>query len=147
MEQFRHENITMKVKPSKKLGKLMVKVDSRTKPKVAAAFFSVQRRMPTVRLKKILATTDFSASSMEGVRYAVSLAEKLDAAVALVHVLEPVSPFAGMESVVLTRGDSELVEQTKRRLTRLAERQSRKGSVSRSAVGICLDARTGSQQP
>ena len=70
---------------------------------------------------KILATTDFSDESRSGVRYAVALAEKLGAAVALLHVIEPPSRIAGMEAVVLVREDSEAVGLPRRaQLARLA---------------------------
>ena len=40
-------------------------------------------------IQTILATTDFSDESRAGVRFAVALAGKLNATVALLHVVEP----------------------------------------------------------
>ena len=71
---------------------------------------------------------------MEGVRYATSLADKLGAAVALVHVIEPAPRFSGMDQVVLAQSDAEVVEQAERQLARVAKRQSKKGCVVRSFV-------------
>ena len=82
--------------------------------------------VPTARpnIREILATTDFSDESRAGVRYAVALAEKLNAAVALLHVVEPPSRLAGMEAVALVREDSEVAELARVQLKTLAERES-----------------------
>ena len=93
----------MKIKPSKKLETLMREVRARTEPRAAAALFGAARKLPAVRLKKLLAPVDFSMFSMAGVRYAVSLADKLGAALALVHVVEPAPLFGGEESLLLAR--------------------------------------------
>lgn len=129
-----HETITMKIKPSQKLKKAILEVNPQTEPRVAAALFRTARRLPAVRCKKILTTTDFSKSSMEGVRYATSLADKLGASVALVHVVEPAPRFSGMDQVVLAQGEAEVAKQAERQLAGLAERQSKKGCVVRSFV-------------
>ena len=76
------------------------------------------------RIRKILATTDLSDESLAGVRYAVALAEKLSAAVALLHVIEPPSRMAGMEAVAFAREDSEVTELARAQLKTLAERAS-----------------------
>ena len=78
-----------------------------------------------LRLKTILATTDFSGESLTGVRYAMNLAEKLGANVALLHVVEPVSRLSGMESVVLARGDSEVLALARAQLAALAKREGK----------------------
>ncbi len=51
------------------------------------------------KIRTILAATDFSNESLAGVRHAMALAEKLGAAVALVHVVELVPRMPGMEAV------------------------------------------------
>jgi nucleotide-binding universal stress UspA family protein len=76
------------------------------------------------KIRKILATTDLSDESLAGVRYAVAFAEKLSAAVALVHVIEPTSRMAGMEAVALARDDSELTALARAQLKALTERES-----------------------
>ena len=101
----------MKLKPSTKPGK------NRRK-------FATPAASTNIRLKSILATTDFSDASRAGVRYAVALAEKLGAAVALAHVVEPPSRMAGMEGVVLARTDSEVTALARTQLETLAERES-----------------------
>lgn len=113
----------MKIKPSKKLKQTILEVNPQTEPRAAAALFKAAQKLPTVRLKKILATTDFSASSQAGVRCAVAFAKKLGAAIELVHVVEPALRFAGTDNVLLALDDSAVVEQAGKDLTKLAERQ------------------------
>ena len=74
-------------------------------------------------IQTILATTDFSDESRSGVRYAVALGEKLNAAVALFHVIEPPSRLSGVESVVLAREDSALTKLATEELAALAKRE------------------------
>lgn len=76
-------------------------------------------------IRQILATTDFSDESRAGVRYAVALAEKLNAAVALLHVFEPPLRFAGMEAMALNREDFEVGKLVPVLLKKLAESESR----------------------
>jgi len=124
----------MKIKPPKKLEKTIREVRAQTEPRAAAALFAVARKLPAVRLKKILATTDFSKPSLAGVRYAVSLADKVDAGVALVYVVEPAPRFAGLENVVLALDDAEVIELAERELARLAEKESKKDLAVRAFV-------------
>jgi len=69
----------MKRKPTKIAG------DIRRKSKAPPA---------RLRIQNILATTDLSSESIAGVRYAVALAEKMRAAVTLLHVVELPPPRA-----------------------------------------------------
>ena len=80
-------------------------------------------------VQKILITTDFSDDSRSGVRYAADLAGKLNADVALLHVVEPRSWMAGMEAVVLARTDAEEAALARAQLATLAKREV-KGSVT-----------------
>ncbi len=91
------------------------------------------------KIKKILATTDFSDASRHGVGYAVALAEKLGAAVALLHVVEPGSWVSNMGSVIWVREDSEVVASAREKLATMAEREG-KGEV---AVTFSVALRTG----
>lgn len=101
----------MKTKPSKKSAN-------------ARRNISVPRSRSKIR--EILATTDFSKESLAGVRYAVALAEKVGAAVALLHVVEfpPPTPMPGMRAVTLALQDSEIGKQARVRLKTLAKRES-----------------------
>jgi nucleotide-binding universal stress UspA family protein len=76
------------------------------------------------KLREILATTDFSDESRAGVRYAVALAEKLGAAVALLHVVEPTSQMAGIEAVPITGDGTERTTLARAQLKKLAQRAS-----------------------
>ncbi len=58
--------------------------------------------------KTILYPTDLSAHSPEIFRYAVSLAERYDAKIVIVHAVEPLSPFAkSMVDLYVTKEKSE----------------------------------------
>jgi nucleotide-binding universal stress UspA family protein len=119
----------MKITRSTKLETLLLDVNARTAPRVAAALFQAAPKLPAVRLKNILATTDFSKSSLAGVRYAAWLANKLGAALGLVHVVERARNFCGEEAVALVRNDLERMELAERQLSKLAHRLSKKGAV------------------
>lgn len=87
-----------------------------------------------VNIQNILATTDFSEASRAGARYAVALGKKLNAAVALLHVIEPPSRLSGVESVLLARPDSELTELAQKQLATLAKHESKGHVVVTSSV-------------
>ncbi len=87
-----------------------------------------------LKVNRVLATTDFSKESLVGVKKALALAEKINAAVMLLHVIEPPSRLAGLESLLLVRDEAGVVAQARSKLAALAEsaREGR-GTVS-SAV-------------
>jgi nucleotide-binding universal stress UspA family protein len=119
----------MKIKPSAKFRKLVLEVNARTEPRLAAALFKAARKLPAIRFKKILAATDFSDLSMRGVQYAISLGNKLGAAVTLIHVVKPSSHFTGTESALLLRDDLEVLELAERDLSKIAETLSKNNLV------------------
>ena len=90
-----------------------------------------------LEVQKILVTTDFSDGSRAGVRYAITLVEKLNATVVLLHVVEPPARMAGMESVVLARTDAEDAGLARAQLANLAK------SEVGSAVTVTTSVRTG----
>ena len=112
----------MKMKLSKKSGNTPRKITTTTTPP---------------KIIKILATTDFSDESRSGVRYAVALAEKLGAAVTLLHVLEPPSRMVEMEAVVLVREESQVVALARAQLATLVQREAR------GDVAVTFSVRTG----
>jgi nucleotide-binding universal stress UspA family protein len=126
----------MKIDPSKKLKQFIVEVTPRIQPRMAAALLAVAQKLPAVRLKKILATTDFSASSQVGVRCARAFAKKLDAAIELVYVVEPVVCFAGGENILLALDDSAVIEQAGKDLDKIAQRQSKPDFPVASVVKV-----------
>jgi nucleotide-binding universal stress UspA family protein len=89
---------------------------------------------PPPNIQTILATTDFSDESRSGVRYAVALGEKLNAPVALLHVIEPLLRMSGVESVVLARDDSELTKFARKKLVAMAKREGKGGVAVTSSV-------------
>jgi nucleotide-binding universal stress UspA family protein len=115
------KRILMKMSNSKRPGT--------AKPNIAPA------ALPKIR--KILATTDFSDESRAGVRYAVAVAEKLNAAVALLHVIEPHSRMSGVESVLLASQDSEVIALVREKLATLAK------SEGKGDMAITSSVRTG----
>ncbi len=118
----------MKIKPAKTLKRVMLEVNPKTQPLVASALFRAVRKLPAVRLKKFLVTTDFSASSQTGVRSAVALARKLDAAIEVLYVVEPPVYFTGASEVVFVPDTAAAVAQAKKQLARVAQQHSKPGS-------------------
>jgi nucleotide-binding universal stress UspA family protein len=89
----------------------------------AASRDAIPRRRSRVR--RILASTDFSDESLAGVRYAVRLAERLGAAVDLLHVVESRPRMAGMEAIEWTGGESDVTRLARVQLRKLATRMGR----------------------
>ena len=89
------------------------------------------------RIREILATTDFSDASREGVRYAVGLAEKLGAAVSLLHVIESPAWTSGAEAIPLLRDDSAVTALARSQLATLAQHESN------GNVAVLSSVRTG----
>lgn len=79
------------------------------------------------KIQRILATTDLSNESLVGVRYAVALAEKVGAAVALLHVVQfpTPTPMPGMRSMTLALQDSDIAKRARVGLKALARRESK----------------------
>ena len=89
------------------------------------------------KIRQILATTDFSKESQAGVRYAAALAKEMSATLKLIHVIEPPSRMAGMETLVLGRDDSEILELAKVQLKKLASQENLGG------LSVTAGVRTG----
>ncbi len=113
----------------------------KTKPSKPSAKTRRPRATTTTppAILKILATTDFSDGSRDGVRYAISLADKLGATVALLHVIEPCTWLSELGSLLPLPEDSEVVASARAQLATLAKRES-KGAV---AVTCSVSVRTG----
>lgn len=110
----------MKAKPAKKSGKVVVQFNPRTEPHIAAAFTDAWQDNSPVKIKRILATTDFSDLSLEAVEYAVALADEFGSSLSLIHVV-PAVTFSGLESVVLARSEEEVFKAETRHLAKLAK--------------------------
>ncbi len=124
----------MKMKSSKKLETLMREVRVRTEPRAAAALFGTGRKLPAVRLKKILAPVDFSKFSLGGVRYAALLTNRVGASLSLVHVVSPALRCGGQQGIVLAQSDLEVLESVERQVSRLADKLSKKDSPVRPFI-------------
>jgi nucleotide-binding universal stress UspA family protein len=77
-----------------------MQIDVIQQPETATTFApSVIQR---VRLKNILVPTDFSQLSLKALAYGAALARQFDATLWLLHIIEPIAPFTGLESVPIT---------------------------------------------
>lgn len=90
-------------------------------------------KVSPLRVKSILATTDFSKESLAGVKIAAALAEKLKAGVTLLHVVEPPARLAGLESLLLARNEAGVMAQMRSKVAALSESE-RKGKVTISSA-------------
>ncbi len=73
-------------------------------------------------IKKILIPTDFSDAAVHGLQYGAAMANQFGAAVVLLHVLEPVTYPAGVESIPLLVPEGEIHETLTRKLEDLGQR-------------------------
>ncbi len=80
-----------------------------------------QDKSPPRLVRRILTTSDFSHESKAGTDYAMGLAQKLDASVVLLHVIEALPPVDGLETYVLLSTHSGFFEDARIRLTRIAQ--------------------------
>ena len=78
------------------------------------------RAASKLRLKNILVPTDFSAESLKALRYGIAFAHEFNAALWLIHVVEPPPFAAGFESLPIVIEDMQLVQKSERRLKELA---------------------------
>jgi nucleotide-binding universal stress UspA family protein len=101
--------------------------------KRAGAAGRISATSARAKVQKILVTTDFSNQALPAVRYALAFGSALGASVTLLHVIEPASPMAGMESLVLARTDSEVEALAGQELEALARRES-KGNVKMTTM-------------
>ncbi len=125
---FTTQNLkTMKVKSSKETGKVMLEFNPQAEPHIAKALFSTLEKLPPAKFKKILATTDFSELSLEGVDYANALAGELGGALSIVNVVQPSVALGGTESVVIARSDDEIVKLERRHLSKLSKKLAKEG--------------------
>lgn len=82
-----------------------------------------RRGGPSTRLKRILVPTDFSAPSIKAIRYAVPLAEKFNAILCLVTVVEKGSFLRDLKKVPIVFSQETLVEDAKAKLVMTAQRE------------------------
>jgi len=81
----------MKIKPAGKIGHVTVELDESDEFLMARGDITSNTILPKpFRLKKILVPTDFSTYSDKALEYALAFAERSQAEVILLHVVEPV---------------------------------------------------------
>ncbi len=85
------------------------------------AWFDRSTSLP--KLKRILVPIDFSEPSLKALRYAVPFAERFGATIYLVHVIESSFFIADVQNVVLAMPQPELVENARKKLLSLADRE------------------------
>lgn len=86
-------------------------------------------------VREILAPTDFSNESNAGISCALQLAEKLGAAVSLLHVIEPLPVMEGLEGFPLLPTRPELIREARTQLEALAARDGKK--TVRVSTAVC----------
>jgi nucleotide-binding universal stress UspA family protein len=105
----------MKAKPTTHPGEVVLELNRRDEPLLAAAS---RTAVPSpIRLKKILVPTDFSDCSKKALQYALVLAKRHEAAITLLYVVPapnyasaefgPID-YASLESEMRTSGDKQL---------------------------------------
>lgn len=124
----------MKIKPAKKVTKVMQEVNVWKESSAAAALFKAARKLPAIRIQRILAPTDFSESARTGVRLANWLAERFAASVMVTHVVETPFRFSGLEEVILAREELETMRLAEAQLNRLATEGPRPGPETSACV-------------
>jgi nucleotide-binding universal stress UspA family protein len=94
-----------------------------------AARRTTMARPVHLKIEHVLTTTDLTKESIAGVRYAVALAEKVGAAVTLLHVVElpAPAPMPGMKAVLLASQNSEVDKYARVRMRALVMRESKIG--------------------
>jgi nucleotide-binding universal stress UspA family protein len=113
-----------------------MKLKPSTNPGIKRRTAAASAALANLQLKTILATTDFSPESLAGVRYAVALAERLGAAVALLHIIERRTWLSELGSIVPVREDSEVVASARAQLTALAKRDKKSGVAVTCSVFV-----------
>src|SRR5438552_1925063 len=86
-------------------------------------------------LKTILVPTDFSETSVKALRYAVPFAEQYGATIELAHVVEPVSFINDLENIPLAVRDGSQVDNARRRLLELAQKEVEELEPVKAHVG------------
>lgn len=112
------------IKPTKKGGKTKVEIVVRAADGHAAATAPVVELAPIrFHIKKILVPVDFSEPSDKAVHYARQFAEQFDAALTLIHVVEPALYPAELGYVPLAPEDLEQgrLDGLRKRLSELAK--------------------------
>lgn len=79
-------------------------------------------------IKKILYATDMEAGAPHVFRYALSLAQKYDARIAILHVVEPLSPFAQslVEQYISHEQSEQMHQETREQLKQELEKRLEK---------------------
>lgn len=75
-----------------------------------------------IQLKNILVPTDFSSVSVKALAYGVALARQFNANLSLLHVIVPMPPYTGAETIPIVVDDTQLTAEAEQRLTELAAR-------------------------
>ena len=117
----------MKIKPAKKLTEVMREVNVWKESSAAAALFKAARKLPAIRLQRILAPTDFSESARAGVRLANSLAERFAASILLTHVVESPVHISRVKPLTLARENRAALNLAETQLNRLVTEGARPG--------------------
>lgn len=94
---------------------------SPAKGRVASAEAPKRVKNRGLSLRRVVVPTDFSEESQKALVYAVALAQKFDASIELVFVVEPVSFFTGLDQTLLTVSNEEAAEAARKKLIKMAQ--------------------------
>lgn len=97
----------------------MREVDVWKESSATAALFKAARKLPAIRLQRILAPTDFSESAQTGVRLANWLAERFAASIVLTHVVESPARVSRIAPFTLARENRAALKLAETQLNRL----------------------------
>ena len=100
----------------------------------AAALFKAARRLPAIRLQRILVPTDFSESAQTGVQLANWLAERFAASILLTHVVESSVRVSWVAPFTLARENRAALKLAETQLNRLATGGPRPGPESSACI-------------
>lgn len=113
----------MKVKPTPKRGRVLLEVDRKDEPLLAAGGLGSGAAVSPFVLRRILVPIDFSECCRKALEYALPLARQFGAQLTLLHVM-PANYFVGSEfgPVDFPVPEAEWRENSSRELRALAER-------------------------
>jgi nucleotide-binding universal stress UspA family protein len=78
------------------------------------------RRETALRLRRILIPTDFSEESFKALAYATAFAREFNAALWIVHVVEPIYSNPGIDAMLTIPDERPLVQSAEKRLAKIA---------------------------
>jgi nucleotide-binding universal stress UspA family protein len=121
----------MKAKPTKHPGEVVLELNRRDEPLMAAATPSAAKS--PFRLKKILVPIDFSGCARKALQYAIPLAKEHEAAITLLYVVPTIAPAGDFVVADYATVQAEMCASGGKQLAKLALDEVR-GEVSADTI-------------